>query len=578
MKGFSLKTVFQFLYLNLLSFLFYLLAGRFSLLLSSQDGYSTPVWPPAGISLALTLIFGKRTWIGIFLGAFFTNTDLHFFQRPNLNYILQNYQNIIIALGNSGQAVLGAYLLRRTGNFPNTLSQLKEIFYFFFYGGAVSCLLASGVGILSLYIKGFLNIDNLLFSWSIWWSGDLTGIVIFTPILLFLYYGFNKQVKVLRSFIVSSSLFFVFMIAVIVFFFAKSWETDVLQTRLNYYTANLANSLKVSIKENIHSLKSLSTYIRLQKELNRDSFEAFSKVLISNSNSVVAVSWNLYMSQSERQKVELELFKNYKQRYIKSKDRNGKLLRSEKKTTYVTVFYIYPLIGNENAIGYDVYSENERRIALDKAIQKRKETITDRIQLVQDKDSSYGFLIFDPVFIEDKIIGFSTAIIKIPILVKKSLNNLSNTPVCFQMIESHNTQEERILYESECWNKADLAKVSFRTEKSISVKDKKWLLKVATEESYFQHYKTKAPWLILLLACHFTGLLGILILVITGKEEATQIIVEKTTEKLKKANEVKSDFMANMSHEIRTPLGAIIGFNYLLQEKSQSLEMPGGIC
>ena len=44
-------------------------------------------------------------------------------------------------------------------------------------------------------------------------------------------------------------------------------------------------------------------------------------------------------------------------------------------------------------------------------------------------------------------------------------------------------------------------------------------------------------------------------------------LLEKRTQELKIAQEVKSRFLANMSHEIRTPLNAILGFIQLLQRK-----------
>jgi len=45
------------------------------------------------------------------------------------------------------------------------------------------------------------------------------------------------------------------------------------------------------------------------------------------------------------------------------------------------------------------------------------------------------------------------------------------------------------------------------------------------------------------------------------------LLLEQTTEELKRAQEAKSRFLANMSHEIRTPLNAIMGFIKLLKEK-----------
>ena len=56
------KSVRKFVFLNILAFLFYYCSGRLSLNLSSLDGYSTPIWPPAGIALALILIYRKKAF------------------------------------------------------------------------------------------------------------------------------------------------------------------------------------------------------------------------------------------------------------------------------------------------------------------------------------------------------------------------------------------------------------------------------------------------------------------------------------------------------------------------------------
>ena len=67
----------------------------------------------------------------------------------------------------------------------------------------------------------------------------------------------------------------------------------------------------------------------------------------------------------------------------------------------VTVTYISPLSAeNRTAIGYDMYSENMRRQAMDEAARLRQPVATGRVVLIQQQASAEksGFLIYMPVF------------------------------------------------------------------------------------------------------------------------------------------------------------------------------------
>ena len=47
----------------------YWLAAMVSLRLALVHGQVTPIWPPTGIALVAILVFGRRVWPSIFLGA-----------------------------------------------------------------------------------------------------------------------------------------------------------------------------------------------------------------------------------------------------------------------------------------------------------------------------------------------------------------------------------------------------------------------------------------------------------------------------------------------------------------------------
>ena len=51
----------------------YVFAGLLGLSLGIAHGSATPVWPPTGIALAALLLFGRRLWPAITVGAFAVN-------------------------------------------------------------------------------------------------------------------------------------------------------------------------------------------------------------------------------------------------------------------------------------------------------------------------------------------------------------------------------------------------------------------------------------------------------------------------------------------------------------------------
>jgi signal transduction histidine kinase/CheY-like chemotaxis protein len=72
----------------------------------------------------------------------------------------------------------------------------------------------------------------------------------------------------------------------------------------------------------------------------------------------------------------------------------------------------------------------------------------------------------------------------------------------------------------------------------------------------------------------FTGILGIILLHLTGRYFRTEAIIDERTKILtetkiaaEQANQAKNQFLAKISHELRTPLNGITGFTQLLEKK-----------
>ena len=88
----------------------YVLTARLGLTLSTYPDSVTLVWPPSGIALAAVLLFGYRVWPGIALGALVAIAST----GAPLILILA------AALGSTGEAIFGAYLLRSIVDFDSS--------------------------------------------------------------------------------------------------------------------------------------------------------------------------------------------------------------------------------------------------------------------------------------------------------------------------------------------------------------------------------------------------------------------------------------------------------------------------
>ncbi len=136
---------------------------------------STPVWPCSGIALAALLILGYEFWPGIFLGAFLIN----------LTITGNPLSSFGIAVGNSLEALVGAYLVFRYANGVESMKRSQDIFKLALIALLCSAIAAT-VGVRSLVGTGAIPPIPKAYDpvWLTWWGGDALGIIVFAPLLL----------------------------------------------------------------------------------------------------------------------------------------------------------------------------------------------------------------------------------------------------------------------------------------------------------------------------------------------------------------------------------------------------------
>jgi integral membrane sensor domain MASE1/anti-sigma regulatory factor (Ser/Thr protein kinase) len=152
----------------------YYASAKLGLQLAFTNESVTAVWPPTGIALAALVLGGRRLWPGVLLGAFLANvtTDVPVYTAAG------------IAVGNTLEAVVGAWLLDRFG-FRASLLRLRDIFALAVLAGVVSTAVSATIGVASLAVGDSLS-GGAVSAWRLWWLGDMGGDLVVAPLIFVL--------------------------------------------------------------------------------------------------------------------------------------------------------------------------------------------------------------------------------------------------------------------------------------------------------------------------------------------------------------------------------------------------------
>src|SRR5437762_195718 len=99
----------------------------------------TTVWAPTGIGLAALLLSDATLWPAVWVGAFVANAAT----------AAPWWADAVVATGNTLEAVVATWLLRRVVRFDVRLQRIRDILAFVAFAAAASTTLSATIGVVA---------------------------------------------------------------------------------------------------------------------------------------------------------------------------------------------------------------------------------------------------------------------------------------------------------------------------------------------------------------------------------------------------------------------------------------------
>ncbi|MEI7998121.1 MAG: PAS domain S-box protein [Candidatus Omnitrophota bacterium] len=135
--------------------------------------------PSSAVGFIIIYIFGQRFWPGIWLGVFLVNAG-YYFSNPSFNLFQVILFSIPIATGNTLEAVVSSYLLKKLIGNRNPLHKAQDILRFALML-MVGCAIGASMGAITVCLSNLSYWNSFVFIWFIWWFGNFSWIFTLTP-------------------------------------------------------------------------------------------------------------------------------------------------------------------------------------------------------------------------------------------------------------------------------------------------------------------------------------------------------------------------------------------------------------
>ena len=365
----------------------YYLLGRLGLLMVLPPYQLAPIYPAAGWGLAVLLVLGLRYLPAVALGSFVVQATMLGTQSLPLA--------LAIGCGAAAQAAAGTLLMRRWCGQPLLLASPREVAGYL-GAAALAGIVSPSCATLALKAAGVIVSAQMGLVWTVWWTGDLMGVLIATPITLALI-GQPRRAWVPRRLSVGLPMLLTTLLVGLGVAATMEWDRQRNRADFTREAANAAQALAGRLREPLLALEGVHGLVKVKPLPTRDEFEQATRGFLTQDSPLIALGLALQVPRAELESFSAaaaaDRFPGGFQ--VRDRARAGDLSTSPGEDV-LAIRLIEPLSRNAGALGVNVRSVPVARAATEQAAATGRAVATAGFQLSQDNEG-VGIVIYQPL-------------------------------------------------------------------------------------------------------------------------------------------------------------------------------------
>jgi two-component system, OmpR family, sensor kinase len=216
---------------------------------------------------------------------------------------------------------------------------------------------------------------------------------------------------------------------------------------------------------------------------------------------------------------------------------------------------------NQRAIGYDLFSEPDRREAMERAMRSGRAAATGRLTLVQERGEASpqpGFLILAPAYRGGEMVGFVYSPFRAGDLFRGIFANPAPIdPIGFEVYDGPRPDPRSLLYASV----PDQAPAGQEQLAHLEVAGRPWTVRLYASAAFYRAHQGRTPLAVLLVGALVSALVFYLLL--ANQRHALQLSrllaqEQSASAEAQRAVRSRDDVLAVASHDLRNPLTSIL--------------------